>query len=392
MMNDMLTLLENDTNYDQEALLVLAQRDNNSKRKFLLVNRLQGKHLATDPKEALQLFALLGEKVKAIYQNQRVVVIGFAETATAIGAAVAAQFPGEILLLQTSREQIDNACNLVHFEEEHSHATMQKLYCTEPQRDILRNAEVVLFVEDEVTTGKTILNFVEALVTAGHLNNQTQFAVASLVNGLSDELLLRYQQQKISYHYLMRGQYHADLDPYPQLQTKQPWQPAVIDAEIAKETILVLSGKKESRSGIVMKDYEAACIKLGQQLITHIEKSEMPLKGHVLLLGTEEFMYPVIKVAAMLQSHFSDCTVVTHATTRSPIKISRQGAYPIFNGSKIDSLYEAGRQTFVYNLQPYDQVIWITDAVRPQAAGTAQLHQALRYFGCKDILGVNWVE
>ena len=59
--HEAIELLENKTAYTQSELLALAQRDKNTKRKFLLVNRKQGKHLAAAPAEVLALFAQLGQ-------------------------------------------------------------------------------------------------------------------------------------------------------------------------------------------------------------------------------------------------------------------------------------------------------------------------------------------
>lgn len=380
-------LLENHTPYAQDELLALAQRNNNNKRKFLLLNRKQGKHLAVAPDEVLTLFKQLGQMLLPHYSQRKTAIIGFAETATAIGAAVAAQFSAPVLLLQTSRETLLED-NLVDFKEEHSHAIEQKLYCSR-YKDQLLAAEVIIFVEDEVTTGNTIWNFVQALRQAQVVSEQVQFAVASLVNSLTDDLLETFAQRGICYHYLVRGCYHAELDPYPHLQSLKPWRAAEL-SPVRDPELWQINGKLESRSGIENIAYHQAALMLGAELLTRLTETYGELSGQVLILGTEEFMYPAILAADQLQKRWPDCQVVVHATTRSPIKISQDDTYPITNGCQLASLYEADRQTFVYNLRPYDWAIWLTDAENLQPFGAFELEQALQQAGCKNILGVRW--
>ena len=70
-------------------LVRVAKRENNTKRSYLYVNPRQGKHMPVSPSSSLTLFRLLAARVEARYRNERLLIIGFAETATAIGFAVA---------------------------------------------------------------------------------------------------------------------------------------------------------------------------------------------------------------------------------------------------------------------------------------------------------------
>lgn len=45
--------------YSEENLVVLAKREGNKKRKYLVVNRLQGKHIPVCPSAALEMFGRL---------------------------------------------------------------------------------------------------------------------------------------------------------------------------------------------------------------------------------------------------------------------------------------------------------------------------------------------
>ena len=77
--------------YTEQGVVRIARRENNNKRKYLVVNRLQGKHVPVKPGEALSMFGALADTLKGKYEAEKLLVVGFAETATAIGAAVAAE-------------------------------------------------------------------------------------------------------------------------------------------------------------------------------------------------------------------------------------------------------------------------------------------------------------
>ena len=73
---------------------------------ILAVNRKQGKHVPVVPSEAFSLYRRLSDEIRPVYDGRRTLVIGFAETATAIGAAVAADLSA--LYLQTTREEMED--------------------------------------------------------------------------------------------------------------------------------------------------------------------------------------------------------------------------------------------------------------------------------------------
>ena len=103
--------------YKETDILRLAKRINNSKRSYLLVNPLQAKHIPVSPSNALRMMTSLGELVSERYGDARL-VIGFAETATAIGAVVAKTISDECTFIHTTREKAVGANNYVFFTEE----------------------------------------------------------------------------------------------------------------------------------------------------------------------------------------------------------------------------------------------------------------------------------
>ena len=142
--------------YNKEDLVKVAKRDNNNKRTFLLVNPLQGKHIPVSPTAALELFKKLANKLINKYPNEKFLVIGFAETATAIGATIAAQCPEGTKYIHTTRETIKNS-EYLFFSEAHSHAVEQKLVKNN-LKEMIEKTDRIIFAEDEITTGNTIWN------------------------------------------------------------------------------------------------------------------------------------------------------------------------------------------------------------------------------------------
>lgn len=181
-----------------EEMVSIAKRENNTKRTYLVVNRLQGKHIPVEPDQALGMFRALGEKVKERYLGQPLLLVGFAETATAIGAAVAVELGA--YYIQTTREEIPGV-EYLYFSESHSHATEQKLV-KDDLDPIIGKVSRVVFLEDEVTTGNTILNIVRLI--RSHYGGQIRFSVASILNGMDTESQEKYQTEGIDTLYLVK--------------------------------------------------------------------------------------------------------------------------------------------------------------------------------------------
>ncbi len=73
--------------------VTVAKRENNKLRSYLLVNKVQAKHVPAKPQDTLSMMNELGEMVKKAYPKERILVVGFAETATAIGAVMCSHPP-----------------------------------------------------------------------------------------------------------------------------------------------------------------------------------------------------------------------------------------------------------------------------------------------------------
>ena len=393
--------------YTEAELVRIAKRENNTRRKYLVVNRLQGKHIPVSPKEALQMFRSLAELIKEAYPSERLLMVGFAETATAIGAAVAIEC--QAAYMQTTREVIDGV-DYLYFSESHSHATEQKLVKTDLDK-IIGKTDRIVFIEDEVTTGNTILNIVRMIQKT--YAQPVSFAVASILNGMNEEALENYKNLKIPVHYLVKTahdtyteiaeQYQADgtchicTKPQEKEVEQQKEVQQQIEMQQTKEAqqpieVQEISGWINARRLHTADTYKQACEQLWQEIqqkygYTKYTK-ETETGRRILVLGTEEFMYPALYVGAKLEE--AGYTVRMHATTRSPIAVSKEEKYPLHTRYELASLYDKNRTTFVYDLAEYEEVLVLTDAQKQETEGWESLQRALTLNHNRQIRGIRW--
>lgn len=114
-------------------LLGLALR-RNPKRAHLLVSNVLGKHVPQRPSVVHGVGYELGERVRDLLgeaEARRAVVLGYAETATGLGHAVADGL-GVAPYLHSTRRLVDGVAQAGGFEEAHSHATSHLLLPEDP--------------------------------------------------------------------------------------------------------------------------------------------------------------------------------------------------------------------------------------------------------------------
>ncbi|MDR1132923.1 MAG: phosphoribosyltransferase family protein, partial [Synergistaceae bacterium] len=270
-----------------EARLQIALRDSTAAtRSYVIVNPLLAKHLPSVPSVTLEYFRQLGDKAAATCEGEHVLVIGFAETATAVGAAVACAIEGAVYV-HTTREtpiQEDGAAPrgalVAEFLEEHSHARNQALYLREELCG-LSGYDRLVFVEDEITTGKTILNFLRNTAYRGKIT------VSALVfNGFDESAFAEYDAD---FCCLQRVGYVHRLE---------------------------FSGPVSPRSGIGIGAYRGECLELAREIASAVSVTDVEDRD-VLVLGTEEFMYPALILGRELER--TARSVKSHSTTRTPL-------------------------------------------------------------------------
>jgi hypothetical protein len=323
---------------------------NNTKRGFLFVSKVLGKHLPVTPSRQRASTLELARQLPDL--PEPVLFAGLAETATGLGLGVFSAWktlhPGaEGLFLHSTRYQPANA-KVLCFDESHSHAPSQ-LLCLPKDPALLKTlkaARSLVVVDDELTTGKTATQLYQTLLPLAP--ELSRFVVCSLLDMRPDK------QSSIESISLGKGSFSFESgSSLPAL----PAQPAVMlapEAGLSSWGRLGLSKMPRLPAWLV----EAALKKIG--------KAES-----VLILGTGECMYPASLLGQALEQQGK--TVFLQATTRSPI----------LPGAAIASVVEcqdplgADIPFFLYNVRAgqYESVLILYE---PGAAGIAGLCEQLQ--------------
>jgi phosphoribosyl transferase-like protein/phosphoribosyltransferase-like predicted ribonucleoside biosynthesis protein/RNA binding Pelota-like protein len=143
-------------------LLGLALR-RNPKRAHLLVSNVLGKHVPQSPSVVYGHGFALGRRVRELLgeeESGRAVVLGYAETATGLGHAVADGL-GPAPYLHSTRRPVEGVAPAGGFEESHSHATSHLLLPQDPR--LLTGEGPLVLVDDEFSTGNTVMNTIRDL-------------------------------------------------------------------------------------------------------------------------------------------------------------------------------------------------------------------------------------
>ncbi|MFI5961399.1 phosphoribosyltransferase domain-containing protein [Streptomyces asoensis] len=135
----------------------------NPKRAHLLVSNVLGKHVPQSPSVVHGQGVALGRRVRELLGAEEAagaVVLGYAETATGLGHSVADGL-GAAPCLHSTRRPVAGVAQAGGFEESHSHATSHLLLPEDPA--LLIGSGPLVLVDDEFSTGNTVLNTVRAL-------------------------------------------------------------------------------------------------------------------------------------------------------------------------------------------------------------------------------------
>ena len=358
-----------------EKFITVEKKSNNAKRDFLFVNKEQCKHIPCKASDMVAMCKTLGEGVASIIKergSERCLVIGFAETATAIGQIVAdtLQFDVKQCAVKytvTTREDIQGTENLLTFEEEHSHATTQKMLCMSGDADSnISDYDTVVFVDDELTTGNTIINFIKALKAKSETEFKGNFVVASICNWQDTASKKRFEKHGIETVALFRGEI-ADVNAkvigeYTENSGLMEYVPissnvTYLDLRDEEYKAQMFETSRLVDDIIYKREYaEETCAKILDLLGADIRNNKYK---YIRVIGTEEFMYVPITLALGLEKIVKDnVEVVCQATTRSSIAVSKEHSKfreYIVCKSKVSSVYSKDRNTYIYNLVHREQ-------------------------------------
>lgn len=367
--------------YRNNDLIRLARRVHNTRRTYLLVNPIQGKHIPVSPGAALAMMGTLGEKL-AFERPEIDLVIGFAETATAVSAVAAANMGHSCHYIHTTREP-DGSGEIIEFCEEHSHAVEQRLRLSRLGQWI-DQARAIALVDDELSTGRTMVNAMRTLVEACPSIRQKPLTVASLISRLGPNPMPALADWDLRFVSLV----HCPMEDYTAVVNRYEIEEARVpegESLDYTESVLPVSGM-DAREGVELPEWIDALTAASDSLLDGMSDR---LRGkRVTILGTEECMLPGLVFGQRLEARSCADRVRFHATTRSPIGICRDEGYPIRAGWRLRSFYNASRVTYIYNLEACDLAIVITDSHNDAAIEAAMddLTAALREAKCGAVL------
>lgn len=366
-----------DVNSGDTSIITVEHRSGNKKREFLFVNKNQGKHIPTEPMNVVGMVSKLAFKVnEGIPENSDVLVVGFAETATALGEMLFNACTNAVYYLETTREDCAPCKKMLEFREEHSHATEQYIY---GDMSRLPHYDYILFVDDEISTGKTILNFITEFEKLG---NSCKYGVASICNWQNADAIARYNELGIDRFMLISGELEdagrkMDVEVLPDEREYAAKRCLLSRQERESVNMVHLDSWNNSNRFMLTRTGHGKLVVQDTNLISdmwhdilniadkHSKESMVDrYNNKALFIGTEECMYIPIMLAYYATSMFGE--VLTHSTTRSSIDIIkgcengdiREG---IVSKYKLHSAYDSDRNTYIYNLDKYDFIFVICD-------------------------------
>ncbi|MET8470937.1 phosphoribosyltransferase [Streptomyces sp. NPDC006422] len=363
------------------GLLGLALR-RNPKRAHLLVSNVLGKHVPQRPSVVWGAGRELGERVRELLGDEaarRAVVLGYAETATGLGHSVA---DGIALApyLHSTRRPVEGVARAGGFEESHSHATSHLLLPEDPR--LLAGDGPLVLVDDEFSTGNTVLNTIRAL---HELHAREHYVIVALVDMRSPDDQGRLEE------------FAREIGARVDLVVAARGTVSLPDGVLEKGQALVAAHEgggvpapRRERGEIVRVDdlgwpegvpdggrhgftpahrerLEAALPALTARLAPHLGD------GRVLVLGNEELMYAPLRLATALEATGADVAYST--TTRSPVLAVDDPGYAIRSRLVFpahDAPADGPGDRFAYNVAGggFDTVVVVLDSV----GDTAELH------------------
>ncbi|MGW1123786.1 phosphoribosyltransferase [Streptomyces sp. NPDC002526] len=369
-------------------LLGLALR-RNPKRAHLLVSNVLGKHVPQRPSVVYGAGVELGRRVRALLGEdgvRRAVVVGYAETATGLGHSVADGLGGAPYLHST-RRPVPGVARAGGFEEAHSHATSHLLLPEDPELLAADGpGSALVLVDDEFSTGNTVLNTIRAL---HERYPRDRYVIVALVDmrspadrgrltefaaeiGARVDLVARNtgtvtlpdgvleKGQALVARQEAAGDTPQDGPPHPRPHTRLdlPWPAGVPDGG--------RHGFTEAHRALLEPALPALADRIAQAL------GDGPRR--VLVLGFEELMYAPLRLATALEDR-TDAEVRYSTTTRSPVLAVDDPGYAIRTRLVFpahDDPADGPGERYAYNVAGagFDAVVLVVDS----AADTPALH------------------
>ena len=299
---------------NDKDIFKLGKRDGNTKRNFLFLSKWIGKHLESRPSDFTKITTELSKKINTD-SLQNAMCIGFAETATGIGMAIADRL--DLPYISTTREIYNEAC--ITFTEEHSHAKDHFIYDV----DKLKEKDCFILIDDEITTGNSLKNMIKILKQE---TGVTDYKVLSILNWMSKEMKDSFINQmhemdiQISFYSLAEGEI-IEEDPYIYCNDREDLFASY------PEPFAYYEKEEYHLSPITGRHYLDDCMDFDHidmhaiSVACEIDKFLKPEIKDILILGHGENIYFPYLVADNLARFRHSKKVTFKTTSRTPIYV-----------------------------------------------------------------------
>ncbi|MDQ1739176.1 MAG: hypothetical protein QOE53_828 [Pseudonocardiales bacterium] len=349
---------------------------------------------AADPAEdSRRLIELCDRHRAAGHPADGALVLGYAETATALGHCVAESLAADYL--QSTRRRVAGYQPVAAFDEEHSHATRHLLLPADP--GLLAGPGPLVLVDDELSTGQTALNTIQALHRSWPRQRYLIAALVDLRSAADRDRLHRAAERlgvEIDVVALASGQLRIPADAVAvgqQLAARQPEAPprserrARVSPVLTAPVELAESGWHGFPAGS-QAGFEGASAQLARELADRLRDQPREPEGRpdhraadgprrILVLGCEELMYAPLRLAADLAGELEPVATVRYSsTTRSPVVAVDDPGYAIRNrlsfpsqDSQDEPADPDAAPRFVYNVagrvpeERFSDIVLVTD-------------------------------
>ncbi|MFE6284413.1 phosphoribosyltransferase [Streptomyces sp. NPDC057877] len=366
-------------------LLGLALR-RNPKRAHLLVSNVLGKHVPQAPSVVYGAGFALGRRVRELLGDAvpGAVVVGYAETATGLGHAVADGI-GDVPYLHSTRRPVRGVVPAGGFEESHSHATSHLLLPEDPA--FLAGDGPLVLVDDEFSTGNTVLNTVRALHERYPRQRYVVVALVDMRSAGDQERLAAFGREIGASVELVAAARGTVRLPDGVLEKGR----ALVDAHEGRGVTLpdgargevrrvelrwpggVPDGGRHGFTPAHRRRLEHALPALGARLAEALPDGAR----RVLVLGCEELMYAPLRLARELEQAAEGVDIRFSTTTRSPVLAVDDPGYAIRSRLVFpahDAPADGPGERYAYNVAGggFDAVVAVVDSV----ADTPELRAA----------------
>ena len=295
----------------------------NSKRTFSFVNRVLGKHFPVRPSFAREVFDELAFECNSPHDT---LVVGMAEMAVGFGGCIAdsltkTKTSGTVFYQHTTRQSAGEPI-WFRLTEAHSHASDHLFYVpSKPLLDGVTACKHLVLVDDEITTGKTMLALVRALLE--RISSVRLVTIVSLANWMPEAVKAEFDRlgPLVRCVSLVEGEFDFLADPQYSSELPRYVDSALSDTPCSFDV---------GRAGVEMP-------------ILATKPNSKVFEGcdPLLIMGMSENTFLPFLIAERLEK--SHRTVLFHSTTRSPLALG--------DAIKSKRSFFVGREKlhFVYN-------------------------------------------